>query len=72
MLDKILFKRLNNIYQETKGAKQMTTTQLEKAIARCEKEIADTDNTYEQRQDWKRHFMMLTSKGRYCTPQELS
>jgi hypothetical protein len=50
----------------------MTTTQLEKAIARCEREIADTDNTFEQRQDWKRHFVMLTSKGRYCTPQELN
>ena len=50
----------------------MTTTQLEKAIARCEREIADMDNTFEQRQDWKRHFVMLTSKGRYCTPQELA
>ena len=30
------------------------------------------DNTFEQRQDWKRHFAMLTSKGRYCTPQELA
>jgi hypothetical protein len=58
--------------QIRKQEKAMTTTQLEKAIARCESEIADMGNTFEQRQDWKRHFVMLISKGRYCTPQELA
>ena len=64
----------SNVYTDKQitQEKAMTITQLDKAIARCEREIADTDNTFEQRQDWKRHLVMLTSKGRYCTPQELN